>query len=914
MSAELASAAPVVSPGVDEAVHINGVPTDVVPRPGQCLRTYLRENGAVGVKKGCDAGDCGACTVHVDGAAVHSCVYPAVRAAGRSVTTVEGLADESPAVESPADGDQLHPVQQRFLDAQGFQCGFCTAGFLMTAAALELPADRHQAFKGSLCRCTGYASITDALDGVHRTDTHGAGRAGAAAPSPAGRDIVTGRARFTLDEAPPGVAAAQLSHMTLLRSPHAYAYIRSIDAARALQVPGVLAVFTYADSPDVHYSTARHQNVDDDAYDTLLLDRTVRFVGQRVAAVVAESVGAAEAGARAIEVDYELLDTVLDPALAMIPGAPLVHGDKTIAAGIADPARNIAAQASGDLGDVDAAFAAADAVYEATFSIQRVQHVHMETHATIGWLEQPDELRQRRLVLRTSSQTPFLTRDAVARLFDLDPTQVRVFTGRIGGGFGGKQEMFTEDIVALAVLRLGRPVQLEFTRTDQFVGAATRHAMQVTLKVAATNDGRLTALSLHTIADTGAYANHAAGVLFHHCGEAVALYRCANKRIDAYSVYTNTVPAGAFRGYGQSQAAFAIDSAIDELARRLNLDPVEFRRRNVVRPGDALTSLSTEPDDVDIASYGLEQCLDLVQESLRRSSGQHVPDGDGWLVGTGAAVTMLDTVPPRGHHAHVRIGQRPGGGYTLRVGTAEFGNGTTTVHRQIAATALACHADDVHVEQADTDSVRHDTGAYGSTGVVVAGQATLLAAQALAGLIAEHENEPTGALLAADGFSDGSQRSVAFTVHGFRVAVLPATGEIRILHSVQAADAGTVINPAQCRSQIEGGTAQAIGAAMYEHVDIDERGEVTTRTLRGYHIPSLADVPRTEVHFAATSDPRGPLGAKPMSEQPFNPVAPALANAVRDATGVRITALPLSRDRVWAALQAAPTTTCEGAN
>ena len=257
-------------------------------------------------------------------------------------------------------------------------------------------------------------------------------------------------------------------------------------------------------------------------------------------------------------------------------------------------------------------------------------------------------------------------------------------------------------------------------------------------------------------------------------------------------------------------------------------------------------------------------------------------------------------MPPGGHRAWVRIAQREGGGYRLAVGTAEFGNGTTTVHRQLAAGALGCGVDDIEIVSADTDEVEHDTGAYGSTGTVVAGMATLRAAGTLAELIAG--SGPDAKLMEAEGTCDGRGRSVTFNVHGFRVAVRPVTGEIRILQSVQAADAGTVINPVQLRGQIEGGVVQALGAALYEHVDIDGTGRVTTRTLREYHVPVLADVPRTEVYFARTADPLGPLGAKSMSEAPFNPVAPALANAVRDATGVRITDLPMSPDRLYLAL------------
>jgi CO/xanthine dehydrogenase Mo-binding subunit len=417
--------------------------------------------------------------------------------------------------------------------------------------------------------------------------------------------------------------------------------------------------------------------------------------------------------------------------------------------------------------------------------------------------------------------------------------------------------------------------------------------MRITVSAGATADGTLTALALRTVANTGAYGNHAGGVLMHSCGEPVSLYRCPNKKIDGWSVYTNTVPAGALRGYGLSQSAFAVESALDELARKLNIDPVEFRRRNVIQPGDLLIAVSDEPDDVSVASYGLAECLDLVQAALASGRGEQPPAGPGWRTGTGLAVTMLDSVPPGGHISRVRITRAGDGRYVLQVGTAEFGNGTATVHRQLAAEALGTPVDAIELRASDTDLVSHDTGAYGSTGTMVAGLATLRAARALA---ASGGTE-------AEGSADGTPRTVSFNVQGFRVAVNPATGEVRILHSVQAADAGTVINPRQCRGQVEGGVAQALGAALYEHVDIDAAGQVTTRTFRQYHLPQFADVPATEVLFAASHDPLGPLGAKPMSEAPFNPVAPALANAIRDATGRRLTELPFTRDRVFTELR-----------
>jgi CO/xanthine dehydrogenase Mo-binding subunit/aerobic-type carbon monoxide dehydrogenase small subunit (CoxS/CutS family) len=891
---------------------VNDENVDWEPRPGQVLRTLLRENDHFEVKKGCDAGDCGACSVIVDGEPVHSCIYPAHRLEGRAVTTVAGLGTP----------EHPHPLQQAFADAAGFQCGFCTAGMIVTASTFteEDRDDLPRLLKGNLCRCTGYRSINDAICGVHNTTDAAAADPGAsigqAVKAPAAMRVVTGTEEYTLDTPRP---ATGLLHLAVLKSPHAHARILSIDSTAALAMDGVQAVLTHEDAPATLFSTARHESREDDPDDTRVLDDVVRFRGQRVAAVVADTVAHAQLALDAIVVEYEVLPAVFDAEEARSAGAPLLHGEKGEESRINEPGRNVVAQMHGEAGNVAAGLAAADAVVSGTWRTQRVNHSALETHATRGWLDADG-----RLTLRTSSQVPYLVRDEIAHIFDLPTENVRVFTKRVGGGFGGKQEILTEDIVTLAVLATGRPVQYEFTREDEFTIAPTRHPMRVEVTLGATSDGVLTAMVVDELMDTGAYGNHGAGVMFHSVHESVSVYRCANKRVDAESVYTNNLPSGAFRGYGLGQVIFAIESAMDELARELGIDPFELRRKNVIVPGDPMVvNAEDEQTDLEYGSYGLDQCLDLVEQALARGpvteGWTQAPVGDGFREGVGMALGMIATVPPRGHFSTAEVSLTDDGRYLAKVGTSEFGNGTSTVHTQLVATALGTTPDRVLLKQSDTDEASYDTGAFGSTGVVIAGKALHAAAVALRARI----EMTVGGSLTADGVQtdagliplatvasefgplvelathDGTPRSVAFNVHGFRVAVHPGTGEVRILQSVQAADAGTIMNPEQLRGQIEGGTAQAVGTALLEEVRLDGEGRVTTNAFRNYRVPKFGDIPRTEVLFASTHDVLGPLGAKSMSEAPYNPVAPALANAIRDALGVRPYQLPMAPDRLW---------------
>ena len=886
------------------------------PRPGQCLRTFLRERGVFGVKKGCDAGDCGACTVWLDRRPVHSCLMPAFRAAGRQVTTIQGLAPDG----------ALHPMQQAFLDAQGFQCGFCAAGMIMTTAALD-DDQRHdlpRALKGNLCRCTGYRAIDDAIHGIRSADEDVAGQAcGANLRNPFGQAIVTGQARYTMD-----VAVDRVLHLKALRSPHPHARIRSIDRTAARAIPGVVEVFTWEDVPRKLYSTATHEDHLVDPDDSYILDNVVRFVGQRVAAVVAETEAAAEAGCRALVVDYEVLPAVFDPVAAMAADAPVLHQKGGEAQG------NIYVEIHGEVGSVAAGFKDADTVHEMTYSTSRVQHVHLETHGSIAWRGDDG-----RLHVRTSSQAPFIAQQKLCYLFGVFPRNLHVFTERVGGGFGGKQEMISEDLCLLATLKTGRPVKWEFTREEQFIGATTRHPMTTRVKLGAKRDGTLTAIEVHVVSNTGAYGGHAGETLAAALGSPLTAYRCANKKADGYAVYTNMIPAGGFRGYGASQTTFAIECAIDDLARRLGIDPLEIRRRNMVRPTDWIELVWKDPSDVSFGSYGLDQCLDLVEGALADSSGSSKPAGNEWAEGTGIALAVLESGPPTEHRSGGVMSLLSSGRYHLAVGSTEMGNGSVTSHRQIAASILGARADQIEIINADTDLTPYDTGTFASTGTVVAGQAVALTAAALRDAILAYaarktETDPSEWRLEGDcairgnerialtelhaaGSAAGyrfeakrkaylSPRTIAFNVHGVRLAVSRITGEIRILHSVHAADIGRLINPMQCRGQIEGAVAMGFGWALTENMAYDAQGQMINPTLRNYRIPAFADVPRTNVLFADTYDTIGPLGAKAQGECAVNPVAPAISNALLDATGVRFAHLPFKPDRIFAQLSPQP--------
>ena len=748
--------------------------------------------------------------------------------------------------------------------------------------------------------------------------------------------LATGRGTFVDDIALPGLLFARILH-----SPHAHARITRIDASQARAIPGVACVLTHHDVPRVAYTTAGQGWPEPSPYDAFMLDDKVRFVGDRVAVVAADDPELAQRACDAIKVDYQVLPAVLDPERAMVRGAPVIH-DEPDATGIKDPARNLAAEIAAQVGDVAKGFAEAEHVLEQTYRVPYVQQSSIEPHVTITWLDEDN-----RLMVRTSTQVPFHVRRIIAPLLGIPIRRIRVIKPRIGGGFGGKQEILIEDLCGMLTLRTGRPVRLEYTREEELTAARTRHPQIVTVK-SGVKDGRFTALEMRVIENTGAYGTHALTVMSVTGNRALSLYRCPNVRYEARAVYTNLAVAGAFRGYGCPQGFFALESHVDEVAASLGEDPLEFRRRNHVQEGDdqpiaEVLGEGKEGFKQIIRSCGLPQAIQLGAKAIGwkdRAKKKRV--GNGPLRrGVGMAIVCQASGIPGVDMGAASIKMNEDGSFNLLMGATDIGTGSDTMFCQIAAESLGVSVEKIIPYSSDTDMTPFDPGAYASSTTYISGRAVEKASRLVLQQITEVgakmlEMKPEDAVVhggkvcAPDGrfvtyeqvclsslyqkdqfqiMATASHMSYEspppFAAVFVEVEVDTETGLVRVLRIVEAVDCGQVVNPQMAEGQVEGAALQSLGYALYERMPFDAHGRMQFRSFRDYTIAAATDAPELTTILVPTHEPTGPFGAKAIAEIPINGPAPAIANAVAHATGVRIREIPLTPERVLAALEEA---------
>jgi putative selenate reductase molybdopterin-binding subunit len=964
---------------------LNGVVRRRECAPGETLRALLRREGCFSVRFGSGTGETGAAAVLLDGRLVSADVLLAAQADGHEVTTVESLDVATGA---------LHPIQAAFVEAGALQSGYSAGAMVLAAKALldrdPDPSEEEirDALSGILDRETGYVKVVEAvrraatllrgerpepmepvvvepLVGAADGDLSPVGAAPPAVPRlvPC-RDVpetavvghpvpkvdavrlVKGKPAFTDD-----VEVRGMLHAKLLRSPHAHARIVAIDDSEARALPGVHAVLHCRNTPRVKHSSAGQSWPSPPPLDQVSFDDKVRHVGDRVAAVAAETVELAEEACRRIKVAYEVLPAVLDPAAATADEAPVIH-DEADTVAIQDAARNVATRVEGcTVADMEEAFAQAEHVFEQTFRVHPVVHCAIEPHVAIGWLDEDE-----RLVLRTSTQVPFHVRRMLAPLLGLPVKRIRVVKPRIGGGFGGKQELLIEDVVGHLVLATRRPVRLELTREEEFASARTRHAQTITLRTGVGDDGRLVAQEMRVVADTGAYATHGFTVQSNTGLRGLSSYNCPAKRFACEVVYTNRPVAGAMRGYGAPQAHFAVESHMDDVAGALGLDPVELRRRNWVRSGDPLDiaprlsergAVDVAPEDLPrVTTCALDEC---VAQGLR-AIGWHRREDPAWRRpsdrphvrrGIGLALCMQGSGIPLVSGGSCSLKLNDDGSFNLLVGATDLGTGADTVLAQIAAEVLGVPVDDIVVYEADTDLTPFDAGAYASGTTYISGMAVKKAAGAVrariavraAGMLGLDDAAPVELrgrrAWAADGRSVSLEQVALHTLHVeeqeqimaaashaptespppfaaqlAEVEVDVGTGEVTVVKLAIAVDCGVAINPTTASGQVEGGMLMALGYALTEELVLDDDGRVVNGRLGPYWIFRADDAPPTEVVLVQTLEPSGPFGAKAVGEIAADGVAPAVRNAILDATGAALAATPFTPERVWRALRA----------
>jgi len=981
---------------------INSNKHKIETHPSDTLLSVVRQLGYYGVKFGDEQGLSGADTILLDGKPVNAGSMLAAQAEGHNIVTIEGLGEHPDQGWKKTEG--LHPLQQAFVESGAIQCGYCTPAQILAAKALldinPNPTEEQvrEAISGVLCRCTGYLKPVQAVmkaAAVMRGEaTFGEGILVSFEPSntpptsdeplptlsgtqtrtlpkvfstPEARTyqtvgkpekkvdaikLVQGKPAFTADMDMRGMLYARV-----LRSPHAHAHIKKIDAGKARELNGVAAVLTWHDIPRVVYSTAGQSDPIPGPLDSFSLDNKVRFVGDRVAMVAAETLEIAEKALTLIEVEYEMLDSILDSREAMKPDAVQIH-DEPEYVNFADsnPDKNLAAEIRIDIGNVEKGFEEADQIFEAEYEVPKVQQAHIEPHVCLTYWDEDD-----RLVIRTSTQVPFHVRRMLAPVLNLPVKRIRVIKPRIGGGFGGKQEVLMEDVPAHLTIATKRPVIYEYSREEEFIGARSRHPMRVKMKTGVKRDGTITANEMYALSDTGAYGCHALTVTGNTGHKAMALYvgdgeyrKSPNIRFYADVVYTNTPPAGAFRGYGVPQGYWPLDRHMEKIARALNFNPIEFRLKNAIHPGEyhpfsTAWNEGREPRPEIIHTVGLEHC---VAQGKAAIGWDQKFGNEEWRVGTkqasrlrrgiGVAMVMQGTAIPYLDMGGASIKMNDDGSFNLLVGATDLGTGSDTVLAQMAAEVLGVPVEDMITYSSDTDFTPFDKGAYASSTTYISGTAAINAAKIVAErirvratmMLGLDESESTKIQLlnrqavapdgrsvsfpeiALDSLHKNNQEQIMgvasyvspvspppFAAQFAEVTVDTETGAVKVDRLVMAVDSGVIVNPLTASGQIEGGMTQALGYAVCEEMRYDENGNSIERDLDHYHIFRADEMPALETIFVETFEPSHPFGVKAVAEIPMDGVAPAVGNAILDACSVNIDVNPATPERVWKAIK-----------
>ncbi len=752
-------------------------------------------------------------------------------------------------------------------------------------------------------------------------------------------------------------------HGCILGSPIAHGIITSIDTAEAEALPGVHLVLTYKNTPRTFYTTAGQGWPEPSPYDNQMFTEHVRFVGDRVAVVFANTAAIAEKAVKLINVTYQELPAVLDADEAMTEGAPVIHPEDP--KGAYDATRNIAAHVDISVGDVDRALTQTDICISETYRSHYAQHTPMETHTALAY---PDAFGK--IIIVSSTQVPWHARRIVSRILGIPMTQLRVVKPRVGGGFGTKQEVLLEDLVACAAMRTGRPCEIKYTRKEEFISSRTRHPMKIDMAIGCDRDGNFKALKMYVLSNTGAYGSHSLTVMSNTGSKTLPLYNKAHDvRFYGDAVYTNLPVPGAYRGYGATQGYFALECTIDDLAAQLGMDPIALRKQNMIRIGEGspiFEALGEGRQGVaqTIKSSSLPALLDMGADAIGWSAkrGKRIRSGHR-VRGVGMSMHMQGSGIPLIDMASASLKLNEDGSYFLTIGATDIGTGSDTILAQMAAEVLGVGMDKISVLSSDTDLTPFDTGAYASSTTFVSGGAVVKAAKSIRNQIfavaaqmlgeeldeslvraepkVEWDNMQPDPILSFYHMEDGNvvsvrsdrkvpvsdvayrsyyevnQRQIAttqsfvspyspppFAAHFAEVEVDELTGKVEVVHYVAAVDCGVSINPSLVRGQILGAVTNGIGFALTEEYRFGSHGNMINASLFDYKILSRRDMPPVDVIVVDNYEPTGPWGAKSVAEIGINGPLPAIGNAIFDATGIRLHASPYTPERVLAALHA----------